>query len=213
MSCNIVWETPSNRSIPVQVCVHDDIASTHICAPPFPNPSAHTHIRPVFHCFLGVSHSYSCAVTQSFSPRIPTAQLSRRTHMSRPASITSNPHYVSASDIPAPKEGLEGRWVTPRACTQRQSFGVFQCFGCNKRWFSARAQKHFKQGCQGCNNMYFPLYMWQNSNSWSRLLGVVGGAGDGMDSKLEGPHDSARCGACAAGRCGVSAGYGRRRRW
>ena len=63
------------------------------------------------------------------------------------------------------------------------------------RWTSAHSYKPFKQGCQRCETMSFPVFMWVNEGNYDS-------DDDDDDEEEDGPpHDSSRCEACRRGVC------------
>mmetsp|Transcript_18136 Transcript_18136/g.32496 ORF Transcript_18136/g.32496 Transcript_18136/m.32496 type:complete len:86 (+) Transcript_18136:572-829(+) len=70
---------------------------------------------------------------------------------------------------------------------------MFQCSKCFKSWKSAHAFKRYTQSCKKCEEKMLPKFMWVNSNIRTKA--------DREIKKNDGPHDSARCEACANGKC------------
>lgn len=86
-----------------------------------------------------------------------------------------------------PFEGLEGRWVHRRDFEGIKSFGVFHC-ECGNTWSSAHARREYRQGCQSCEKMWLPRYMWVNTGERQER------DDEGDDDRP--PHDQERCEAC-----------------
>lgn len=101
---------------------------------------------------------------------------------------------------PDPPVDTPGQWVYRDDFRGRKSFGFYVC-GCGRSWTTAHAQKNveedewFCQGCQGCDSMLEPYYVWENDPSSSPR--------DRSDRDLddEKPHDFDRCEACRLGKC------------
>ena len=96
-----------------------------------------------------------------------------------------------------PFDGAEGRWVDVDDFHGKKSFGYFRC-PCAAWWYSAHAQRYFKQGCKTCRRWKRPLYMWVNA---------VHGRAEEHESGEKGPHLSALCGACKVGACSTVMGF------
>ena len=93
-----------------------------------------------------------------------------------------------------PYDGIEGYWVSRDSFQGSKSFGWFECQDCSKTWFSAHAQKRYKQGCQECEEWTLPCCLWVNTGSNDNE----------RRDRDDVPHDRARCQACKRGVCTVS---------
>lgn len=96
--------------------------------------------------------------------------------------------------MPDPPVDAPGRWVRRDEFEGRSSFGFFSC-DCGRSWTTARAQKEFRQGCQGCEREFYAYYMWQNDEKRPPRQR------EDTDDRDDPPHDSQRCEACRLGRC------------
>mmetsp|Transcript_74904 Transcript_74904/g.211861 ORF Transcript_74904/g.211861 Transcript_74904/m.211861 type:complete len:168 (+) Transcript_74904:98-601(+) len=94
-------------------------------------------------------------------------------------------------EIPEPPVGTAGEWVLREEFEGRKSFGYFIC-DCGRFWTSAHAYKEYSQGCQGCDFMRLPYFLWQNHEPRS---------GRPAEDRDAAPHDSERCEACQRGVC------------
>ena len=98
-----------------------------------------------------------------------------------------------------PPVDTPGKWACRpnRDSFDYRSFGAFECVACEKRWVSARAHSKYHQACQGCESEVMADFMWVNAPGSQRKT-------EKMELDPEKPHDSGRCGACAAGECSAA---------
>jgi ferredoxin len=99
-----------------------------------------------------------------------------------------------------PFPGLVGYWVKRKDFPGIKSFGVYACraSNCSKRWGSAHAHKEHGQGCQKCEHVSLPEFMWYNTAEDSERDQTPPSRDDEAAA-----HDRLRCMACAAGVCTV----------
>src|ERR1700756_1498409 len=97
---------------------------------------------------------------------------------------------LQIANLAAPVDSA-GEWIERDKFLGRKSFGMYECEKCHKTWLSAHAFKDCKQGCQKCEIMVLPTFMWKNIDTfYVRTIKA--------DAS---PHDSARCEACKKGIC------------
>ena len=117
------------------------------------------------------------------------------------AELPMEPPRESPHQHHPPRSGLEGRgyWVLREKFMGHKSFGWFRCCvqDCGKTWFSARAFREFRQGCNNCETDSFPCCMWYNDPQFQDH-----GTRD-MRGKEGEHHDTARCEACKYGVCSM----------
>eukprot|EP00298_Acanthocystis_sp_HF-20_P009758 c18485_g1_i2.p1 GENE.c18485_g1_i2~~c18485_g1_i2.p1 ORF type:complete len:182 (+),score=12.02 c18485_g1_i2:71-616(+) len=97
--------------------------------------------------------------------------------------------YLASLEAPMP--GVEGRWVPRDDFTGEKGFGIFHCPSCKNGWYSAHAYKIYRQGCQKCEKMFFPIALWVNKMKQTFIV---------KQDKIE-PHRSDLCEACQIKKC------------
>ena len=91
---------------------------------------------------------------------------------------------------------VPGEWVRRSdSGPERKSFGAFQCEDCDTLWVSAHAYNTHHQACKRCEAWILPSFVWVNEEKQRRRNRKV------RELDPNKPHDSARCGACQAGKC------------
>jgi len=97
---------------------------------------------------------------------------------------------------PVPERGM---WIPRRLFPYEKSFGDYFCVECNRGWLSSHSFKKYRQRCKGCNENYYPEFMWLNHKK---------GVKKEYNEDNGKPHESALCEACKHGVC-IRGGYER----
>eukprot|EP00798_Chlamydomonas_sp_ICE-L_P030682 gene30682-35706_t len=184
-----------------------------------PDPEEPSDILPGGHRLVVSSHVHlpmlawdsSVVLTSMWSPAVVTytcrkclkelgderalEQHRKDKHAHRPCNLL--PLHELKNPVDKPGEWRSTEDFVRQFPKRRKSFGAFKCMPCERTWVSAHAFPKYKEGCQGCNQEYRPIYLWHNFQSGSSDADSDDSGDDGSDK----PHDSRRCEACRLGVC------------
>lgn len=163
-----------------------------------PTPSSQ-HGQPI-----SASGYYDRGLPDQYAPS--TERVARATRPASAAPVARAAVSRRSGGTPPPPAAplaVPGRWVLRAQFPGNKSFGFYACSSCGRTWVSAHAWKKYTEGCKGCEQHSYPLYMWHNEGKRDPDRPV-------RKADAEKPHDQARCGKCRklAHACWIRDHYG-----
>jgi len=135
-------------------------------------------------------HSLACQLcNRTFATNGALEQHANAIHVNQRRNRRRKSLQINDLDPPVSSKGY---WIEREYYHKNKSFGAFECQRCRKTWISAHSFTVYRQGCQRCENKSLPKFMWINEENNDDKV---------KSDNTDGPHDSARCDACLAGKC------------